>query len=555
MAIDRRQSAGSNRAPGRLPRSVFAPDWLAFHAERTPDRPALASPAARLSYADLHDRVLRLAAHLATQGVEPGSRVLIALPNMPGTVVAGLAVNWLGATSVEVNRGWSPDVLAEIVTRSRARHLLVLAQDRRRWSAILAGRSIAHVWEVHRGADPGSLEPGRPEPTIGGVPATTLLEDGRLGPHLDAGEAPRPTNLSPDSPALILFTSGSTGRPHGVIQTFRNIDANSRSIVEYLGLSARDRAMLTLPLHYCYGRSVLQTHLLVGGSVFLDHRMAFPRTVLETMAVEACTNLAGVPLTFEMIRRQVDLATLDFPRLRFLTQAGDGMAPDMIAWVRQAFHPAALYVMYGQTEATARLTCLPPAMAVEKAGSIGIAIPGVEVRVVDERGRELPPGEVGELVARGQNVTPGYLDEPEETAIILRDGWLWTGDLAERDADGYLFHRGRAKEILKIRGHRVSPVEIERVVALHPDVAEAAVVGAKDDHVGDGLLAVVVPRTGACPPEADLRRFCVERLPAYQVPGRFVIVERLPRNESGKLVRSELVARYGDMLTPTLGRR
>ena len=221
------------------------------------------------------------------------------------------------------------------------------------------------------------------------------------------------------------------------------------------------------------------------------------------------------------------------------------MAPDTIAWVRTAFRPTELFVMYGQTEATARLSYLPPDRAEDKAGSIGIAIPGVQLRVVDNHGRELPPGDVGELVARGHNVTPGYLDEPAETAAILRDGWLWTGDLAYRDTDGFFFHRGRAKEILKIGGHRVSPVEIEQVVARHPGVAEAAVFGVKDGLMGEVPGAAVVPRSGASPSEADLLQFCRERLPAYQVPVKFVLVEALPRNESGKLLRVELARLYG----------
>ena len=221
------------------------------------------------------------------------------------------------------------------------------------------------------------------------------------------------------------------------------------------------------------------------------------------------------------------------------------MAPDTIAWVRAAFRPARLFVMYGQTEATARLSYLPPERAEDKAGSIGIAIPGVELRVVDEAGAELQPGEVGELIARGSNVTPGYLGEPEETAAILRDGWLWTGDLVERDADGFLYHRGRAKEILKIGGHRVSPIEIEQVIARHPDVAEAAVIGVRHDLMGEVPHAVVVPRPGANPDEADLLRFCRERLPAYLVPVTFAFVDRLPRNESGKLLRAELGALQG----------
>jgi acyl-CoA synthetase (AMP-forming)/AMP-acid ligase II len=222
------------------------------------------------------------------------------------------------------------------------------------------------------------------------------------------------------------------------------------------------------------------------------------------------------------------------------------MAPDTIAWARRSFHPARLFVMYGQTEATARLSYLPPERAEEKTGSIGIPIPGVELRVVDDAGRELPPGETGHLVARGDNVTLGYLDEPEETATILRDGWLWTGDLARRDEDGFLFHEGRSREILKIGGHRVSPAEIEHVIGGHPDVAEAAVIGVPHDLMGEVPSAFVVARPGRAPVEEDLRRHCRERLPPYKVPVRFALVDALPRNPAGKLLRAELRARPTD---------
>jgi acyl-CoA synthetase (AMP-forming)/AMP-acid ligase II len=518
----------------RLPRSPFLADWLFHHAKRTPNAPAVATPAARLNYRELADRVQALASHLAAGGVGPGSRVLLALPNVPATVVAGLALNALGATSVEVNREWTADILGEIVGRSGVHHAFTLVRDTPKWRTALRGRKVKHVWAVHRGTLPAALDDEL------GVPATLLLEDGRVDPDRAVGPAVPAPALAPDWPALVLYTSGSTGRPHGVVQTFRNIDANSRSIVEYLGLTEDDRALIALPLYYCYGRSVLQTHLLVGGSVFLDNRMAFPRAVLETLAAEGCTGFAGVPLTFEIFRRQVDLSTIEFPRLRYVTQAGGAMAPDTIEWVRSAFRPAQLFVMYGQTEATARLSYLPPERAEDKKGSIGIAIPGVELRVVDEQGRELPAGEIGELVARGANVTPGYLDEPEETAAILHDGWLWTGDLAERDADGFLYHRGRAKEILKIGGHRVSPIEIEQVIARHPDVAEAAVVGVSQDLLGEVPHAFVVRQPGATPAEADILRFCRERLASYRVPVAITFVETLPHNESGKLLRTEL---------------
>ncbi len=518
-------------APSHLPH-----EWLLAHAERRPDAPAVATPTQRLTYGDLAQRVLALAAHLSASGVRGGDRVLVALPNTPATVVASLAVHLLGGTPVEVNREWRAEQQAVIVARTGVRHAFVWGRDARTWSRVCADLRLDRLWVVSPGALPDSLA------AEVGVPTTLVLDDGRVDPAL--GDAPPVEPARPDagSPALVLYTSGSTGQPRGVVQTFRNVDANTRSIARYLGLGAEDRALLVLPLYYCYGRSVLQTHLLAGGSVFLDGRFAFPRVVLQALGAEGCTGFAGVPLTFEIVRRQVDVSTLSFPRLRYLTQAGGAMAPDTIDWVRGAFAPAKLFVMYGQTEATSRLSYLPPERAADKRGSIGIPIPGVDLRVVDDAARELPPGETGHLVARGDNVTLGYLDEPEATAAILHDGWLWTGDLAMRDGDGFLFHRGRSKEILKIGGHRVSPVEIEHALSEHPDVAEAAVIGVPDGLMGEVPAAFVVLRPDRSPSDGELKAFCRERMPSYRVPVRFTFVESLPRNEAGKLLRARLAA-------------
>jgi acyl-CoA synthetase (AMP-forming)/AMP-acid ligase II len=216
------------------------------------------------------------------------------------------------------------------------------------------------------------------------------------------------------------------------------------------------------------------------------------------------------------------------------------MAPETITWAVEAFAPADVFVMYGQTEATARLSYVPPASTLQKLGSIGIAIPGVELRVVRPDGSEAAAGEVGDLMARGENVTPGYVDDPEATAAILRDGWLWTGDLASRDQDGFLFHEGRAKEILKVGGHRVSPSEIESVIASHPGVAEVAVVGRPDPLMGESPIAFLVHRDPSSPTPEDLKRHCGERLPRYKVPVGFVALDRMPRTSSGKLARDEL---------------
>lgn len=511
--------------------SPFPPDWVAVHARAAPDAPAVDAPDVRLTYGALHARVQALAADLAAHGATSADRVVIALPASPAAAVASLAVQTLGACAVEIDRAASQDTIRFVLAQTGARYAVVSAQDARRWSA-LGVPALARVWVVdgRRGDTHGF--PARE--------ATALARDGALAG--DAGTPP-PREVPDTAPALVVYTSGSTGRPRGVVQTYRNVAANTRSIVAYLGLGRSDRAMAILPFHYCYGKSVLQTHLYVGASVFVDPRFVYPRVVLEAIGTERCTGFAGVPLTFELLRRDLDVRSIPMPSLRYLTQAGGPMRPDTVRWVRETFAPARLFVMYGQTEATARLAYVPPERGDEKLGSIGVAIPGVELAVVDEDGREVPPGETGHLVARGENVTPGYLDAPEETAAILRHGWLWTGDLARRDEDGFFFLVGRAREMIKIGGNRVSPVEIEHVVAAHPAVAEAVVVGAPDVLQGEVPVAFVVPRAGAAVVEGDVRRFCREALVAYKVPVRVVTVEALPKNAAGKPLRAELAAR------------
>jgi acyl-CoA synthetase (AMP-forming)/AMP-acid ligase II len=200
--------------------------------------------------------------------------------------------------------------------------------------------------------------------------------------------------------------------------------------------------------------------------------------------------------------------------------------------------------MYGQTEATARLSYLPPERATDKEGSIGVPIAGVELRVVDGAGAALPDGEIGHLIARGDNIAPGYFDEPEETARTFRNGWLWTGDLAWRDAEGFLFHAGRTRDIMKIGGHRVSPAEIEQAIARHPEVAEAAVFGPREDGSGDVATALVVRRLGSTLSVAGLRRFCSEQLAPFKVPKAITFVDALPRSEAGKLLRPRIASEW-----------
>jgi acyl-coenzyme A synthetase/AMP-(fatty) acid ligase len=344
-----------------------------------------------------------------------------------------------------------------------------------------------------------------------------------------------------DAPALVLFTSGSTGQPTGVVLTHRNL-GNARQIAAALDLQPSDRGMLVLPLSYSYGRSVVHSHLLCGASVHLDPRFLYPRLVVDAMAREQITTFAGVPLTYELLRRHIEPARLALPALRQVTQAGGAMKSETRAWVRQAFPQAAFFSMYGATEATARLTIVPAEKSVEKDGSIGIPIPGVHVRVVDDDGADVPRGATGHLVAAGDNISPGYLDDPERTAETFRGGWLWTGDLAREDDDGYLYVVGRAKEMMKIGGRRASPRTVEDVVIAHPDVADAVVCGVRDEMNGEVVAVALVEKEGRHVEHEALRRFCRQRLPAWLVPRFVQVLARLPRNENGKVQRANVAA-------------
>jgi acyl-CoA synthetase (AMP-forming)/AMP-acid ligase II len=340
--------------------------------------------------------------------------------------------------------------------------------------------------------------------------------------------------------ATIIFTSGSTGEPKGVMISHQNIRANTSDIIEYLGLSAADRVMAVLPFSYCYGASLLHTHLRAGGSVVVTRQFMFAERVLDAIDAQRCTGLAGVPATYQYLARRSHFLRRELPSLRWLQQAGGKLANPLIQEVRQAHPGVRFFVMYGQTEATARLSYLPPEMLDAKLGSIGRGLPSTKLRVLREDGTEVGRGtqEVGEIVAEGPNIALGYFEDPEETARHFRGGTLRTGDLARVDRDGYVFIVDRARSFIKCMGYRVSPTEVEEALLSHPNVAEAAVFGAPDETTGERIVAAVTVTDG-CGPEA-LSQHCRALLPNYMVPSEIHLQESLPKTETGKLDRQAL---------------
>ena len=483
-------------------------------ADRQPDAIALVDGQRRTTYAQL-DRLANQFGNLFRDaGVARHDRVVIALENSIDMVGAYLGAMKAGAVAVPLPAGPRSDRLAAAVKSCAPVAAVVdasmLADD-------AAGQTISGVNRVY--------VTGRPKPgTDLPVPFTPLA------PALAAAAAAHPGVRTIDLDlAAIIYTSGSTGEPRGVMLTHRNFTTNASSIVSYLGLMAGDRVMCVLPFYYVYGLSLLHTHLAVGGSVVIDNRFVFPNVVLRAMQEHEVTGFAGVPSTFALLLHRSDIETWSCPSLRYVTQAGGAMSSSKIQEWRARGPKVPFFVMYGATEASARLTYLEPSRLAEKLGSIGKAIPNVEVRVVKDDGSAADANEVGELVARGANISFGYWNDPVETERRFDRFGYRTGDLGYADEDGYLFIVGRRHDMLKLGAHRVGAKEIEDVLQDFPAVLEAAVVGAPHELLGEVAVAFVSLRDGFTAGADALEAFCRTRLASYKIPEQFLLLPELPK--------------------------
>ena len=358
-----------------------------------------------------------------------------------------------------------------------------------------------------------------------------------------------PETFSPENPggdfdrercAEIIFTSGSTGKPKGVMISHKNLIANTSSIVEYLQLTSDDRMLVVLPFYYCYGLSLFHTHLRIGGSIVFNNSFIFLGGVLKSLVDYRCTGFAGVPSHFQILLRKSDsFKQMKFPDLKYVTQAGGKLAPIFIDEFREAHPETKFVVMYGQTEATARLSWLPPEVYDRRKGSMGRGIPGVDLRVVNENGELIKPGETGEVIARGDNIMMGYFADEEGTKNAIRNGWLYTGDLGTVDEDGYIYLTARSKEIIKVRGKRISPKEIEAVILALPEVIDCTIEGVEDEIQGEMLKATVTVRKDSIGSltKDRLIQHCSQHLALFKVPQVFDLKDDLIISPTGKKIK------------------
>lgn len=336
--------------------------------------------------------------------------------------------------------------------------------------------------------------------------------------------------------AALMPTSGSTGVPRLVRVTHANLTANTEAIIRSQSLGPDELAMLILPLNYCFGASVIHTHLYQGGGVVFDSRFMFPDKVLRAINTHGCTTFAGVPTVYNILTGRSSIRSIPMPSLRRFLQAGGPLSIQGIQTVRDLVPAAQFFVMYGQTEATSRISCLSPQRLEDKMGSVGLPLDNLVLRIFDEKGRELPNGQIGEVWVKGPSICDGYFDDGEETAHKFCDGWLKTGDLGELDPDGYLWIRGRKGDFMKIRGVRVSFAEVEAKVAATPGVYECAAVSVPHAEAGEALALFIVPENGA----SDLPDRVRRAIPPHWTCSAVNLVPDLPKTSNGKIARYRL---------------
>jgi len=478
-----------------------------FEYSKFLDKPFIAGNES-INFQDIHDKSLELAISIY-QWIGNGNNIFLLSPNNMFFIIVYLAALKSGNTIIPLDPRVEDDNYRYIYQQANPK-LIFLSKDVKKRLKLEGKQYIEEIKDF-----------------VG-----SKKNDGDGLPFL-AGN---------DFPAEIIFTSGSTGKPKGVVLTHQNLIANTSSIIQYLEINQNDRMLVVLPFYYCYGLSLLHTHLRVGGSLVLNNSFIFLGKVIQDLQKFNCTGFAGVPSHFQvLLRKSESFKSTKFPSLRYVTQAGGKLANPFIKEFTEYFPKVLFYVMYGQTEATARLSYLPPEKLITKLGSIGKGIPGVSLKVINKN-NEVSPGETGEVIAKGDNIMQGYYKDDKDTEVTIRKGWLHTGDLATIDEEGYIYLTARKKEMIKTGGKRISPKEIEEVIAGINGVVDCYIEGITDEILGEAIKATVVvdnlEKSGL--DSGKLKNYCGKYLALHKIPHVVEFSESLQVNTSGKRTRNKL---------------
>lgn len=487
-----------------------------FICETKPKAIALQNDSEQLSYARLKYRISKVSAIFLDQGVQAGDRVALVVNNSIEYVVAFYAAWKIGAIVVALNPQTKPHEIKSMLRQCNAKLLVI--------------DKLTLV--IHKQLAPLNV------PII--VVIESQVNDIIKWPDalsLSGNDDWYPAKES--TMAQIIFTSGTTGNPKGVSLSHGNLMSNVKDVVSYLKLSDEDSILNILPFHYCYGNSILHTHFCVGGKVILAGSMAYPQETVDRIRKLNVSGFSGVPSTFSLLLSRTDWSE-NPPKLRYLTQAGGPMGNQLTEKLILTSHnKTQLYVMYGQTEATARISWLPPSSLTSKRGSVGIPLPQVQLEIRDKQNNLVNNFQIGEVYIKGPSIMQGYWKNPRASKKVLIDGWLKTGDLGYLDDEGYLFLQGRNSDMLKVGAHRINPLELEEIINKLNFVKESVVIGIVDEILGHKLCAYIVGDESKVNLFA-IKKHCNQYLPPHKIPREIIWLNYLPKTASGKIKRHQL---------------
>ncbi len=518
-------------------------ELVEFMARERPDSAALLHKDASLSFAELAAEVEAFASQLCGLGLAADDRVAVYLPKQFEAVIGFFGAATAGGVAVPINPMLKPAQVAHILRDCNVRFLITSGQRCKQLAEILGQCPDLNSVILTAGAEGLELPDGL---------ASHAWDDLR-----EVAPAPRHPRIDADM-ASILYTSGSTGSPKGVVLSHANMVAAAESTADFLKLSSRDCLLAVLPLSFDYGLSQLTTAYYAGGSVALIDYL-LPKEVISAVVKYGITGISAVPPIWNQ------LSVLEWPQeaaasMRYLTTSGGAAQRSTLQRLRASLPDTDIFQMYGLTEAF-RSAYLPPAEIDSRPGSVGKALPNVELMVVREDGTRCAPNEPGELVHRGSLVAQGYWNDPERTAqrfrrapgqpegIPLPEMAVWSGDQMHMDADGYLYFESRRDEMIKTSGYRVSPTEVEEVVFSSGLVAEAVAIGVSHPELGQAIVLLAHPASDDGVAEADIKRYCQKELPTYMIPAHIEVNTDLPRNPNGKIDRATLRRDYAEFFT------
>jgi amino acid adenylation domain-containing protein len=520
-------------------------DYLASSARRWPTKEALVCGDARYTYTDLDARAEALAAELGRRGVARGDRVLILEENSMEAVVSFWAALKAGAVASIISPQTRPDKLAYMLADCTP-------------AAVVAASALRHVFEGPLASAPHVrvliVSGESPQEVAVRAPRDVPREAwGAWAEREGWAEAPaggqrgraRPGGPLDIDLAAIIYTSGSTGKPKGVMLTHRNMLTAAASLSAYLGITEHDVILSALPISFDYGLYQMIMAFRAGARLVLERGFVYPARVLDQLQRERATVFPGVPTMFAVLGEQRALAAAhDLSSVRAVTNTAAALPTKHIGVIKEVFPGASIFSMYGLTECK-RVSYLPPEDIDRKPSSVGVAIPNTELWI-EVDGRRVGPGVVGELVVRGATVMAGYWGDPDATARRLHPGplpgerVLHTGDHCYLDDEGYLYFVARMDDIIKCRGEKVAPREVEEAIVDVPGVKECAVIGVPDPLLGQAVKAFVVVEQGAALTHEEIRRACQRRLEPFKVPSQIALVAALPRTSTGKISRQGL---------------